>query len=347
MKEFMSIPIRQEAYQAFGDVRLALLDQAGATGYRRALDLDTAVAKVSYRVGDTTFTRECFASFPDKVLVWRVAADQPGRISFSATMDSPHKAAQAAVCHGDQLSLSGQVESGGVKFESRLKVIAQGGKVAFKDNATSVENADSAMLVLAAATSFKDFQDISADPAARNDATLAAVGGKDFDTLLQAHLADYQPLFRRVSLDLGQTAAAKLPTDQRIKGFASGNDPGLAALAFQYGRYLLIASSRAGGQPANLQGLWNDSLKPPWDSKWTVNINTEMNYWPAEVANLSECTEPLFDMIADCAVTGRKTAQAHYGARGWVLHHNTDLWRGTAPICPWRSRSTRSTLSTS
>ena len=188
------------------------------------------------------------------------------------------------------------------------------------------------MLVLAAATSFKNYGDISADPAARNEATLAAVGGKDFDTLLRAHLADYQRLFGRVSLDLGQTAAAKLPTDQRIRGFASGNDPGLAVLAFQYGRYLLIASSRAGGQPANLQGIWNDSLNPPWDSKWTVNINTEMNYWPAEVANLSECTEPLFDMIADCAVTGRKTAQAHYGARGWVLHHNTDLWRGTAPI---------------
>jgi alpha-L-fucosidase 2 len=332
MKEFMSIPLGQKAYQPFGDVRLVFPEQAGATGYRRALDLDTAVAKVGYRIGDATFSRECFASFPDKVLVWRVTADKPGRVSFTATMDSPHKSAQAAVCHGDQLSLSGQVEPGGVNFESRLKVIAKSGRVVFKDNAITVENADSAMLVLAAATSFKNYSDISADPAARNDATLAAVSGKDFDTLLRAHLADYQGLFRRVSLDLGQTPAAKLPTDQRIKGFASGNDPDLAALAFQYGRYLLIASSRAGGQPANLQGIWNDSLKPPWDSKWTVNINTEMNYWPAEVANLSECTEPLFDMIADCAVTGRKTAQAHYGARGWVLHHNTDLWRGTAPI---------------
>ena len=332
MKEFMSIPLGQKTYQAFGDVRLAFPEPAGATGYRRSLDLDTAIAKVNYRVGDATFTRECFATFPGQVLVWRVTADKPGRVSFTATMDSPHKSAQPAAQHGDQLSLAGQVEPDGLSFESRLKLTATGGEVTVKDNTVIVENADSAMLVLAAATSFQNYRDISADPAARNDATLSAVGGKDFDTLLQAHLADYQCLFRRVSLDLGQTAAATLPTDQRIRGFASGNDPGLAVLAFQYGRYLLIASSRAGGQPANLQGIWNDSLHPPWDSKWTVNINTEMNYWPAEVANLSECTEPLFDMIEDCAVTGRKTAQAHYGARGWVLHHNTDLWRGTAPI---------------
>ena len=332
MREFMSIPLRQKAYQAFGDVRLAFPDPANATGYRRALDLDTGIATVNCRVGDATVTRRCFASFPDNVIVWRVMADKPGRVSFIATLDSPHKSARRAACHDDQLSLSGQVEPDGLKFESRLQVRVKGGKVFCKDTAITVENADSALLVLAAATSFNSYRDISADPAVRNDTTLAAVGGKDFDLLLQAHLADYQPLFRRVSLDLGPTAGAKRPTNQRIGAFASGNDPGLAALAFQYGRYLLLASSRAGGQPANLQGLWNDSLQPPWDSKWTVNINTEMNYWPAEVANLPECVEPLFHLIEDCAATGRKTAQAHYGARGWVLHHNTDLWRGTAPI---------------
>ncbi len=332
MKEFMSIPLGQKAYQAFGDVRLAFPAAAGATAYRRGLDLDTAVANVSYRIGDTTFTRECFATFPDHVLVWRIKADKPGRVSFTATLDSPHASARLAVCHGNQLSLSGQVEPDGLRFEARLKLTTRGGKITAKDNTLAVENADSALLVLAAATSFENYTSTSADPAARNDATLAAVGRKNFDKLLRAHLADYQRLFRRASLDLGQTAAAALPTDQRIAGFASGNDPALAALVFQYGRYLLIASSRAGGQPANLQGIWNDSLHPPWDSKWTVNINTEMNYWPAEVANLPECAEPLFRMIEYCAVTGRKTAQAHYGARGWVLHHNTDLWRGTAPI---------------
>src|SRR5262249_36469209 len=152
------------------------------------------------------------------------------------------------------------------------------------------------------------------------------------DALRAAHVADHRRLFRRVALDLGTTAAADLPTDERLKAAARQDDPQLAALYFQFGRYLLIASSRPGGQPANLQGLWNDQMKPPWDSKWTTNVNTEMNYWPAEVANLAECQGPLFDLIDDVAATGRKTAAAHYGARGWVLHHNTDLWRGTAPI---------------
>jgi len=331
-KEFMSVPLHQKAYQAFGDLRISFPTAANATDYRRDLDLDTAVAQVSYRAGGTTFTRECFATFPDQVIVWRVTADKNGAVNFTAKLDSPHKSTQTAIRAGNQLALFGQVEEGGVKFEARLKVVATGGKVTFSDHAITVENADAATLVLAAATSFKNYTDITADPAARCEATLASIAQKDFAALRQAHIADHQALFRRVSLDLGKTDAAKLPTDQRLHNFAGGGDPDLAALAFQYGRYLLIASSRAGGQPANLQGIWNDSLHPAWDSKWTVNINTEMNYWPAEVANLSECTAPLFDMIADCAATGAKTAQAHYGARGWVLHHNTDLWRGTAPI---------------
>jgi alpha-L-fucosidase 2 len=195
-----------------------------------------------------------------------------------------------------------------------------------------VENANSAVIILAAATNFKDYQDLSASPSELCKAALDKVAKKDFEPMLEAHVADHQKLFRRVQLDLGTTTSAKLPTDQRLKNVAKQPDPDLAALYFQFGRYLLIASSRPGGQAANLQGIWNDQLKPPWDSKYTVNINTEMNYWPAEVCNLSECHEPLFDLIADCAATGRKTAQAHYGARGWVLHHNTDIWRGTAPI---------------
>ena len=331
-REFMSVPLHQKMYQPFGDLRLAFPAAANFTAYRRDLDLDTAVAHVCYRAGDATFTRDCFATFPDQVIVWRVSADKKGHVSFTAKMASPHQSAKTVLRKGDQLALYGQVEEGGVKFEARLKVLADGGKVTYSDDAITVENADSATLFLAGASSFKNYADISANPGARCETTLAAVAGKDFAALLQAHLADYQTLFQRVSLDIGQTDAVKLPTNERLQHFATGNDPNLAALAFQYGRYLLIASSRAGGQPANLQGIWNDSLHPPWDSKWTVNINTEMNYWPAEVGNLSECTAPLFDLIADCAVTGQKTAQAEYGARGWVLHHNTDLWRGTAPI---------------
>ncbi len=331
-KEFMSIPLGQKTYQPFGDVRIAFPDSEGVSDYRRFLDLDRAIAGVRYKVGDTVFTREAFATFPGNVIVWRITADKPGRVNFTVRVDSPHKAAKSEVRPGDVLALSGQVEEGGMKFESLLKVSATGGQVTSGDREITVRGADSAMLVVAAATSFKNFRDITGDPSAAAEATLAAASKQTYDQLLEAHLADYQKLFRRVTLDLGKSDAAKLPTDRRIEGFAAGNDPDLAALVFQYGRYLLIASSRAGGQPANLQGIWNDSLRPAWDSKWTVNINTEMNYWPVEVTNLSESAPPLFDMIAECAETGRKTAQAHYGADGWVLHHNTDLWRGTAPI---------------
>jgi alpha-L-fucosidase 2 len=331
-KEFMSEPIRQKAYQPFGDLRLKFPGHTAAADYRRELDMDSAVARVRYKVGGVTFQREAFASNPDQAIVVRISADKPGSITFTATMDTPHKSSQVRRAGGDQLALLGQVEDGGLKFEARLRATAEGGKVIVKDDGIAIEGANATTLVLAAATSFKNFRDISADPAARCEATMKAVAGKTFDGMLKAHVADHQKLFRRVTLDLGKTGTAALPTDQRLKQVSKQPDPSLAALFFQFGRYLLIASSRPGGQPANLQGLWNELLKPPWDSKWTVNINTEMNYWPAEVTNLPECHEPLFDMIADCVVSGRKTAQAQYGCPGWVLHHNTDLWRGTAPI---------------
>ena len=331
-REFMSIPLGQKAYQPCGDLRISFPGTDGFTAYRRRLDLESATSMVTYQANGVTYTRECFASFPDQVVVMRITADKPASITFTARLDSPHKSAVTRLTPGGQLSLAGQVEEGGVGFESRLKVITEGGRTISGDAGLTVENADSATLVLAAASSFTSYKDISGDPAARCEAALSGVEGKDYNSLLSTHQQDHRSLFGRVSIDLGRTNAAALPTDQRIRDFATGDDPDLAALTFQYGRYLLIACSRPGGQPANLQGIWNDSLKPAWDSKMTVNINTEMNYWPAEVANLSECAAPLFDMIADCAVTGRKTAAAHYGAPGWVLHHNTDLWRGTAPI---------------
>jgi alpha-L-fucosidase 2 len=329
MKEFMSVPLRQKAYQPFGDLRLRFTGQAGAADYRRELDLDAAVARVRYRAGDVTFERQAFASHPDQVIVLRLTAGRGGKLNFTARMDSPHPGAHTRAA-GNQLALRGQVEEGGLKFEARLLVRADGGKVVVTDEAVTVENADAATLLLAAATSFRNYRDISADPADRCEQTLKAAAGKTFDDLLRDHVADHRRLFQRVALDLGHTGTADRPTDQRLR--AAADDPQLAALYFQYGRYLLIASSRPGGQPANLQGLWNDQLKPPWDSKWTVNINTEMNYWPAEVTNLSECHGPLFDLLDQVAATGRPTAQAHYRCRGWVLHHNTDLWRGTAPI---------------
>ncbi len=336
-KEFMSVPLRQMAYQPFGDLRIQFPGHDDVSGYRRELDLETAVTSVTYRVGNVTYERQAFASYPDQAIVWRVSADQPRQITFTARLSSPHDDIRTMHLPIQPnrlpcLCMTGQVKNGETTFEARLLVVPEGGTARVTDEAVSVERADAAMLILVGASSFKDFQDISADPTARCDVMAAEVNGKSFETLLNAHLEDYQPLFRRVRLDLGATESANLPTDERLKRVAETPDPALAALFFQYGRYLLIACSRPGAQPANLQGLWNDSLRPPWDSKYTVNINTEMNYWPAEVTNLSECHEPLFDMLEDCVVSGRKTAQAHYGARGWVLHHNTDLWRGTAPI---------------
>jgi alpha-L-fucosidase 2 len=330
-KEFMSVPLHQKAYQPFGDLRIKFPGHEAATDYRRDLDLDTAVASVRYKVGDVTYLRQAFASHPDQAIVLQVSADKPGKVSFTAKVDSPHKSAVARAA-GGQLVLAGQVEEGGLKFEARVRIVVQGGRVTVADDGATVEGANAATLLLVAATSFKNYKDITADPAQRCAACAKGLAGKDFQALLKAHVQDHQRLFRRVVLDLGTTPAAAQPSDERIKTAAKQEDPQLAATYFQFGRYLLIASSRPGAQPANLQGVWNDKLNPPWDSKYTVNINTEMNYWPAEVTNLSECHEPLFDMIADCAVTGRKVAQAHYGARGWVLHHNTDLWRGTAPI---------------
>jgi alpha-L-fucosidase 2 len=331
MKDFMSVPLRQEKYQPFGDVRLKLAG-GEATDYRRELDLDSAVASVRYRAGGVTYRREVFASYPDQVIVVRISADKPGAVSFSAGLDSPHKVARTVALGPGELALRGEVQKGGIRFEARLRALAEGGRVAVKGDRLSVEGADAVTLLLAGATNHVNYHDLSADPGARCGKALEASAQRPYAELRSRHVADHQALFRRVKLALGRTAAADLPSDERLRKVLAAPDPQLAALFFQYGRYLLIASSRPGGQPANLQGIWNDQLAPPWDSKWTVNINTEMNYWPAEPTNLAECASPLFDMMDDLVVSGRKTARAHYGAHGFVLHHNTDLWRGTAPI---------------
>jgi alpha-L-fucosidase 2 len=297
--------------------------------------LNSAIARVIYRADGVTYTREAFASYPDRVMVLRFTADQPGQIGFTLTMDSPQTNSRTRGIAPDTLALTGQVETGGLKFEARVRVTTEGGTVRTNGNILSVEHANAATVLLVAATSFRNFQDIGAHPDMRCARTLAAVAGRDYPALLARHEADYQKLFDRLTLNLGRTDRADLPTDERVKRvqeFGLAGDPALAALYFQFGRYLLIASSRPGGQPANLQGIWNDQLDPPWESKWTLNINCEMNYWPAEVCNLSECTQPLFAMIDDLTVSGARTAREQYGCRGWVVHHNTDLWRGSAPI---------------
>ncbi len=334
-EKFLSDPVRQKAYQPFGELHFHFLGQTNVTDYRRELDLNSAIARVIYRADGVTHTREAFASYPDHVIVLRFTADQPRQIGFTLTLDSPQTNSQTRAIALDTLALTGQVETGGLKFESRVRVTTEGGTVRTNGDTLSVEHADSATVLLVAATSFRNFQDIGANPDARCARALAALAGRDYPALLARHEADYQKLFDRLTLNLGRTDRADLPTDERLKRvqeFGLAGDPALAALYFQFGRYLLIASSRPGGQPANLQGIWNDQLDPPWESKWTLNINCEMNYWPAEVCNLSECAQPLFAMINDLTVSGARTAREQYGCRGWVVHHNTDLWRGSAPI---------------
>jgi len=335
---FMSVPIRQTGYQPCGDL---LLDfpHDGATNYRRALDLDSAVASVRYDFHGVTFQRDTFASAPDHVIVLRLTASQPGQLSFVCRFDSAHTN-HTVKPDGADLVLRGKVTTvtylndlpSVLAFESRLRVVAQGGSVTATNGTMEVHQADSVTLLLAAASSFVNYHDVSGDPARKCAEAIQAAATKNYEALRQAHLDDYRNLFRRVTLDLGATAKANLPTDQRLARIAEGDDPQLAALFFQMGRYLMIAGSRPGSQPLNLQGKWNAKTDPPWESKWTVNINTEMNYWCGEECNLAECQLPLFDLIQDLAETGRVTAREHYNCGGWVVHHNTDLWRGTAPI---------------
>ena len=342
MEHFMSVPLRQMPYQPFGDLRLHFPGHADVSAYRRELDIDQAVAAVHYAVNGVTFTREVFASAPDNVIVVRIVAGERGALSFTATLDSPQSDASTLAIGEKQLALRGrlpaQYEKTGtafehpLSFEARLRVFPAGGSAQAAGDGIEVNGAVAATLILAAATSYSGFEDVSDDPVARCAAAIEAASAKSYQQLRQDHVADHQRLFHRVSLDLGGSRALGEPTDKRLKAFKEGGDPQLAALYFQFGRYLLIASSRPGTQPANLQGIWNDRIEPPWESKYTTNINAEMNYWPTEVCNLAELHEPLFDMLDEVAISGRRTAKAHYDCRGWVLHHNTDLWRGTAPI---------------
>lgn len=330
MREFMSVPLRQFAYQPFGDIFLRF-PHAQPAAYRRSLDLDAALAAVEYEAAGVRYRREVIASFPAQVIAIRLTASVPGALSFDASLASPHAEARSTAA-ANVITLAGQPANSAIRFEARLAIHAEGGRTRIDGNRIHVEGASAATLLLAGATNFQSWRDVTADPAARNQSTLARLRSPSWPALLRAHQSDHRALFRRVRLDLGSSPAASLPTRDRIAAFASSADPHLVTLLFQYGRYLLIASSRGAGQPANLQGLWNDSLAPSWDSKYTTNINTQMNYWPAGVTSLDECNEPLFRVLGEIAQSGAITAREHYNAPGWVLHHNFDLWRGTAPI---------------
>jgi alpha-L-fucosidase 2 len=338
-EKMMARPIRMPSYQTVGDLVIEFAPSSFGDGYRRALDLDTALATVQYRQAGVTYRREAFASAADQVIAVRVtaqhadgsAAPVEARVSFTTPMPG------AVAREGDTLVLRGTNTSqhdipAALRYEARAHLIAPGGSIGSCDEGLSVHGAGYLLVLVAMATNYRRFDDVGGDPAAVTRAQIEAAAAKPYGTLLAQHIGSHQRLFRRVALDLGTTAAAAEPTDARIRNSQSGDDPALAALYFQYARYLLICCSRPGTQPANLQGLWNDKLSAPWGSKYTININTQMNYWPAEPANLAECVQPLIALVKDLAVTGARTARVNYGARGWVAHHNTDLWRATAPI---------------
>jgi len=330
-------PRYQADYQPFGDLRLRFSGQGQFTDYRRELDLTTATSRITYLAGGVQFTREYLASAPGQAIAVHLTADKPGSISFEASLDSPHKGYSVRKVDNQTIALSVQVRNGALRGESLLHIQTQKGRVSVSANKLVVSGADEATLYLTAGTNFRTYKDVSGNPATLSQRPLQAIRTQRFSAVKAAHSREYQTYFNTLSLDLGHSANEQLPTDDRLQQFEQSTDPSLLSLYLQYGRYLLISSSRPGrngipAQPANLQGIWNDLLTPPWGSKYTTNINLEMNYWPAEMLNLSACHEPMLAAIEELTESGRKTAKAHYNARGWVLHHNTDLWRGTAPI---------------
>ena len=347
-RTMMGRPYEQMKYQPLGNLRLTFPGHERATGYRRELDLDAAVARVEYSVDGTRFVREIFSSAPDQVIVIRISADRPGAVSFTAALEGVRNQThsnygtdyfQMDAVAANTLRLTGKSSdylgvAGQVRYQADVVVRAEGGSVTVGRRTVTVDRADRVTLVFAAATNFVNYHDVTGDPAARVARVLAQAGTRSYQEMKQAHETEHQRWFRRVALRLGAGVpeADSLPTDLRIKRFATAPDPALLALYYQFGRYLLIASSRPGTEAANLQGIWNDNSNPWWDSKYTVNINLPMNYWPAESGNLAELVGPLEKLVGEVAEVGTRTAKEHWGARGWVLHQNTDLWRSTTPM---------------
>ncbi|MFA6448679.1 MAG: glycoside hydrolase N-terminal domain-containing protein [bacterium] len=355
MKKMMG-PYTQ-SYMPMGNLYLRFPVEATPTRYYRDLNIDNAIATTRYTIDGVAFTREVFVSYPDQVLAVILTSSKKGALTFDASLDSLLKNSVAAAGQ-DTIVLAGKCPvsvnpnyiSGpdpvfydpdgkkGMNFNVRVKAIADGGVVVADSDGLHVIGATAVTLLLSAATSFNGYdkepgtQGVDPEPIAEK--RLAEAAKLKYGALRERHVSDYRKLFTRVSLDLGGDGAkiANLPTNDRVSNYGAKADPALVTLMFQYGRYLMIAGSRPGGQAMNLQGLWNQELRPPWSSNYTININTEMNYWPAEPANLAECHNPLFDFINQLSVNGARTAQVNYGMRGWVAHHNSDLWRQTAPV---------------
>jgi alpha-L-fucosidase 2 len=334
-------------YQTFGDLRMSFPGHTRYTDYYRELSLDSARVLVRYRNDGVTYKREVITSFTDKVVMIHLTANKKKKITFNAVLTTPHQDVMIA-CDGNCVTLDGVSSTheglkGKVQFQGRLTVKTQGGTVSCKDGVLAVENANEATVYVSIATNFNNYQSIDGNAVERAKGYLDKALKHNYSEAKKTHTDFFKQYMERMTLNLGENRS-KETTDKRIENFAKTNDAHLVATYFRFGRYLLISASQPGGQPANLQGIWNDKLFPSWDSKYTTNINLEMNYWPAEVANLSEMYEPMLQLTKEVSATGTETAKVMYGANGWVLHHNTDIWRTTgavdkAPSGMWPSGS--------
>ena len=335
-------------YMPLADILLEWPGDGNVSGYRRELDLNRGVVTITYTQNGVNYKLELFASYPDQALVMNISADKENAVEFIAGLGSQIN--NQTKVEGDQIVINGQApwhtdpnytgvhppvykEGKGMRFEGRLLVRQEGGTISAQDDKLHVKDAASATITFVAATSFNGFDKDPAvngrDEKAICKKYLSSLETKKYPDLYKAHLADYSSLFGRVSIDLGESPESNLPINQRIKNYKPSMDPALTALYFQFGRYLLISASRPGSQPANLQGIWNQDMQPAWSANWTINCNAEINYWPAEITNLSECHFPMFDMIRETSVDGARTAKNLYNSRGWIAHHNLDIWRTT------------------
>jgi alpha-L-fucosidase 2 len=345
-RKMMGYPVEQQKYQSLANLHLFFDNQKEVTGYKRWLNLDTGVAGGEYTANGVTYRREVLSSTPDQVIAVRLTASKPGSLTFKAqlrgcrNMTHSNYATDYFTIDGvgrDGLMINGKSADymgieGKLRYKAQLKAIQEGGTMKVDADYLFIDKADAVTLYIVAATNFVNYKDVSADQQLRVSNYLKQLKGKSYDEIYSAAVKDYQNYFKRVSIELPTTENSWLPTDKRMTQLKENADPALASLCYNFGRYVLIASSRPGTQPANLQGIWNDNMNPSWDSKYTTNINTEMNYWPAESGNLADCAEPLIKMVKELTDQGAQVAKAHYGARGWVFHQNTDLWRVAAPM---------------
>jgi alpha-L-fucosidase 2 len=345
-RNLMGYPVEQQKYQSLANLHLFFENQKEVSGYKRWLDLNTGNTNVEYTSGGVTYRREVLSSAPDQVILVRLTASKPGSLTFKTQLRGVRNSAHSNYATDyfrmdgigqDGLMVNGKSADylgveGKLRYRAQLKAIPEGGTMKLKGDILSIDKADAVTIVIAAATNFVSYKDVSADEQSRVENYLNQVKGKSYEQMASAAVEDYQQFFKRVSLDLPTTENSYLPTNKRMDGILENPDPALASLCYNFGRFLMISSSRPGTQPANLQGIWNENMNPSWDSKYTTNINTQMNYWPVETGNLSEFGGPLIQMVRELTDQGAQVAREHYGANGWVFHQNTDIWRVAAPM---------------